>query len=312
LQFLGRLFASPLAKTLATAANLSLSEIQGSGPNSRIVKADVERAVAQGVSAKPTKSVSDASQVKSAALPISEHDTPFKESPLSNMRKVIAARLSESKSTIPHYYLTAEISMDRALKLREVLNQKLLEGSVKDAKVSVNDLVVKASALALKEVPDVNAAWWPQTNSIRLFQRADISVAVATESGLITPIVRAAENKGLASISREVRSLAGKAKANKLQPHEFQGGSFTISNLGMFGSISQFTAIINPPQAAILAVGGLSEKIIRSPTEENQFVAEQVMKVTLSCDHRVVDGALGAKWLASFKKFMEEPLQMML
>ncbi|ORZ41601.1 2-oxoacid dehydrogenases acyltransferase-domain-containing protein [Catenaria anguillulae PL171] len=313
-----RVFASPLAKTLAAANSLPLSSIQGTGPNNRIVKADVDRALSQprpatAAAAAPAAVATKPPQSSAAGAPA--HETPFTDVPLSNMRRVIAQRLTESKSTIPHYYLTSTISMDRVLKLRQVLNAKLASSSG-SAKLSVNDFVVKASALALKDVPDVNAAWWPETGSVRQFQRADISVAVATDSGLITPIVRGADTLGLAGISSEVKKLAGKAKANALQPTEYQGGSFTISNLGMFGSVEHFTAIINPPQAAILAVGSLEEKLVRAGevSDDGKVAVEvsQVMKVTLSCDHRVVDGAVSAQWLAAFKKYMEEPLNMLL
>ncbi|KNE58313.1 pyruvate dehydrogenase complex dihydrolipoamide acetyltransferase [Allomyces macrogynus ATCC 38327] len=307
----GRVFASPLARTLAAQNNLPLNTIQGTGPNSRVIAADVQRTLAQ-----PAASVAAAAApaapvgAPQASTVVSETETPFEDVPLTNMRKVIAQRLGESKATIPHYYLTATVTMDRALKLREVLNAKLAAAG--QGKLSVNDLVVKASALALGDVPAVNAAWWPATGSVRQFKRADIAVAVATDAGLITPIVRGADAKGLKSISAAVRDLAGKAKANKLAPHEYQGGSFTISNLGMYGSVEHFTAIINPPQAAILAIGGMDEKIVRVPGKDNEFTASQVMKVTLSCDHRVVDGAVSAQWLAAFKKYLEEPLNMLL
>ncbi|KAI9216550.1 2-oxoacid dehydrogenases acyltransferase-domain-containing protein [Blastocladiella britannica] len=316
----GRVFASPLAKNLAAQHNMPLGSIAGTGPNSRIIKADVLNAVATGATNAATSTTAAvASGAPAASSAVSEFETPYVDVPLTNMRRVIASRLAESKATVPHYYLTTTIHMDRVLKLREVLNGKLAEGAAgKPTKLSVNDFVIKASAMALREVPAVNAAWWPATNCVREFTRADVCVAVATESGLITPIVRGADTRGLASISTEVKRLAGKAKSNALAPHEYQGGSFTISNLGMFGSVEHFTAIINPPQAAILAVGAMEEKLVRAADAEadaNGRVtvdAVQAMKVTLSCDHRVVDGAVSAQWLASFKKFLEDPLQMLL
>jgi len=278
---------------MAAQNNIDLSSVSGSGPNSRIVKSDVEKALSQP---KPAP--------KSAAAPVASAPADsFVDIPLTNMRKVIAARLGESKSTIPHYYLTAEIDMDRVLKLREVLNNKA-NGKFK---LSVNDFVIKASALALKDVPEVNSSW--HHDFIRQYKTADISVAVATPSGLITPIVPAAEAKGLAGISALVKELSQKAKENKLTPKEYQGGSFTISNLGMFG-VSHFTAIINPPQSCILAVGTTEKKVVEKLAGE--FATSNVLKATLSCDHRVVDGALGAQWMQKFKKYLEEPLNMLL
>lgn len=221
------------------------------------------------------------------------------------MRKIIASRLTESKQTVPHYYLTVEINMDKTNKLREVLN-KSADGKYK---LSVNDFVIKASALSLKQVPEVNAAW--QGDFIRQYNSADICVAVATPTGLITPIVTSAEGKGLSTISSQVKDLAARARDGKLSPAEYQGGSFTISNLGMFG-INNFTAIINPPQSCILAVGGAQQKVVPDETTESGFAVRNVMEVTLSADHRVVDGAVGATWLQSFKGFMENPLKMML
>lgn len=221
------------------------------------------------------------------------------------MRKIIASRLTESKQQVPHYYLTVEINMDKTNKLREVLN-KSAEGKYK---LSVNDFVIKASALALKQVPEVNAAW--QGDFIRQYNSADICVAVATPTGLITPIVTSAEGKGLSTISSQVKDLATRARDGKLSPAEYQGGSFTISNLGMFG-VNNFTAIINPPQSCILAVGGGQQKVVPDETTESGFAVRNVMEVTLSADHRVVDGAVGATWLQSFKGFMENPLKMML
>ncbi|KAJ3350296.1 hypothetical protein HDU83_009767 [Entophlyctis luteolus] len=291
----GRVIASPAAKFIAATKGISLESIVGTGPHGRILKGDVLsfKGVAQ----------------KSAALPSFVAAAPsglaYLDTPLSNIRKVIADRLSESKQTIPHYYLTIELNADTVLSLRETLN-KQANGKFK---ISLNDFVIKASSLALRDVPAVNSAW--QGTFIREFQTSDISVAVATETGLITPIVAGAESKGLANISNTVKALAEKARDGKLQPHEYQGGSFTISNLGMFG-IKSFTAIINPPQAAILAVGGVEEKLVADASAAKGFRVQKVFNVTLSCDHRVVDGAVGAKWLQSFKGYIENPMTMVL
>ncbi|KAI8090964.1 pyruvate dehydrogenase complex dihydrolipoamide acetyltransferase [Gilbertella persicaria] len=228
----------------------------------------------------------------------------FQDQPTTNMRKIIATRLAESKQTVPHYYLTVEVKMDKVNKLRQALNQSS-EGKYK---LSVNDFIIKASALALKTVPEVNAAW--QGDFIRQYHHADICVAVATPTGLITPIVAQAEGKGLSTISSQVKDLAKRARDGKLAPQEYQGGSFTISNLGMFG-INDFTAIINPPQSCILAIGGTQQKVVVDETTRSGFGLTDVMEVTLSADHRVVDGAVGASWLQAFKGFMENPLKML-
>eukprot|EP00842_Homolaphlyctis_polyrhiza_P006490 jgi/Hompol1/6842/HPOL_000475-RA len=297
-----RIFASPVAKALAAERGISLASIVGTGPGGRIVKSDVENfkpAGAKAAAPAAAKTAAAAPAVPAAA------GASYTDIPLTNVRKVIAARLTESKSTIPHYYLTIEIDADKILKLREALNK---DGNGK-YKLSVNDFVIKASSLALKDVPEVNSSW--QETFIRQHNTADIAVAVATDSGLITPIVHNAETKGLASISNAVKELAEKAKANKLAPHEYQGGSFTISNLGMFG-IKHFTAIINPPHACILAVGGVEDKLVIDDAAAKGFRAQKVMTVSLSSDHRVVDGAVGAKWLQRFKHYLENPLSMLL
>lgn len=279
-----RVFASPLAKATARAMNLNLGTITGSGPHGRVIRADV---VAAGSTA--------ATGIPAGAA--------FVDEPVSTMRKVIAERLTLSKQSIPHYYLTTEIVMDRLLAIREQLNKR---GAGK-YKLSVNDFIIKAAALAMASVPAVNSAW--QGTTIRRYRHADISVAVATESGLITPIVTRAETKGLVAISEEMRELASKARENKLRPEQFQGGSFTISNLGMYG-VKHFTAIINPPQACILAVGATERRLLPDP--EGEATLGSVMTVTMSCDHRVVDGATGATWLQHFKSYLEEPATMVL
>lgn len=229
--------------------------------------------------------------------------------PHTNIRKVIAGRLTQSKQEIPHYYLTIDVQMDEVLKIRKTFNSEHLQDK---AKISVNDFIIKASSLALKDVPEANSSWFDDV--IRQYNYVDICVAVATDDGLITPIVKNADRKRLTAISADVRSLASKARENKLQPHEYQGGTFTISNLGMMG-VDSFTAIINPPQACILAVGTTEERIIDIQNTEDGEAAYTVgtfMTVTLSCDHRVIDGAVGAKWLGSFKKYMEDPLTLLL
>lgn len=300
----GRVLASPLARKIADERGLDISLVKGTGPNGIISKDDVE-----GYKAAPAAAAAAAAsapaQIPAAYAPQGASGAAYTDIPTTSMRKIIASRLTESKQTVPHYYVTVEINMDKANKLREVLN-KSSEGKYK---LSVNDFIIKASALSLKQVPEVNAAW--QGDFIRQYNSADICVAVATPTGLITPIVTSAESKGLSTISSQVKDLATRARDGKLSPAEYQGGSFTISNLGMFG-VSNFTAIINPPQSCILAVGGAQQKVVPDETTESGFAVRNVMEVTLSADHRVVDGAVGATWLQAFKGFMENPLKMML
>ncbi|KAJ3274498.1 pyruvate dehydrogenase complex dihydrolipoamide acetyltransferase component (E2) [Terramyces sp. JEL0728] len=291
----GRIFASPLAKTLAAERGIDLATVKGTGPDGRIVKEDIENYKAPA-----------ASKAAPASTPVAPTaQAAFTDVPLSNIRKVIASRLAESKSTVPHYYMTQEINVDKVLKLREVLNKE----SNGKYKLSVNDFVIKASSLSLLDVPAVNSSW--QGSFIREYKNADIAVAVATDTGLITPIVASAETKGLSAISNSVKSMAERARAGKLAPQEYQGGTFTISNLGMYG-IQHFTAIINPPHAAILAVGGIEDKLVLDASSEKGFKATKVLKVTLSPDHRVVDGAVAAEWLQKFKAYLENPLTMLL
>ena len=224
---------------------------------------------------------------------------------LSNMRKVIAARLLESKLSIPHYYLTIDVTMDETLKLRKSLNE-LANG---EYKLSVNDFVVKAAALAMKKVPEVNSSW--MGDFIRRYHNVDVSVAVSTDKGLITPIVTSADTKGLKAISLNIQELAEKARIGRLQPHEFQGGTFTISNLGMYG-VKHFAAVINPPQSCILAVGGNEKRLVADEDSARGYNIANMMTVTLSCDHRVVDGVVGAQWLVAFKSLIEKPSTMLL
>ncbi len=285
-----RVFASPLAKRVAANAGVDLATVQGTGPNGRIVKADVDKVAAGG-------------QRKAAAPrasgPVPDYGQPYKEVPNSGVRKIIAQRLLEAKTTIPHFYLTIDCVIDEIVKVRK----QLADDGIK---VSVNDFVIKASALALRKVPQANASWTDE--AVRLYDNVDISVAVATPDGLITPIVRDADKKGLAAISAEVKDLATRAKAKKLKLEEFQGGGFSISNLGMYG-VKEFSAIINPPQVCILAVGKGDERPV---VKNGQLAIANVMTCTLSCDHRVVDGAVGAEFLQAFQALIENPLRMLL
>ncbi|XP_042330814.1 dihydrolipoyllysine-residue acetyltransferase component of pyruvate dehydrogenase complex, mitochondrial [Sceloporus undulatus] len=299
----GRVIASPLAKKLAAEKGIDISQVRGSGPDGRITKKDIESFVPSKVAparaAEPTP-VAAPTPAPAAAIPTGV----FTDIPISNIRKVIAQRLMQSKQTIPHYYLSIDIDMGEILVLRKELNQEMPQNT----KLSVNDFIIKASALACMKVPEANSSWLDTV--IRQNHVVDVSVAVSTPIGLITPIVFNAHIKGLASINQDVVSLAAKAREGKLQPHEFQGGTFTVSNLGMYG-IKNFSAIINPPQSCILAVG-TSEKRLVPADNEKGFEVASVMSVTLSCDHRVVDGAVGAQWLAEFKKFLEKPATMLL
>ncbi len=289
-----RIFVSPLAKRVAAAAGLDLGAVQGSGPQGRIIRADVERAIAAGGGRKlaPPR----------AATTATDFSQPYTEIANSTIRKTIARRLTEAKSSIPHFYMTVECLIDDLLKLRKDINERAGDSY----KLSVNDFVVKACALALRKIPQANASWTEE--AIRLYNRVDISVAVATPDGLITPIVRDADKKSLGAISNEVKDLAARAKAKKLKLEEFQGGGFSISNLGMYG-IKEFSAIINPPQACILAVGKGDQR----PVVKNGALAvASVMTCTLSCDHRVVDGAVGAEFLQAFQTLIEDPLRLLL
>ncbi|KAJ7597159.1 dihydrolipoamide acetyltransferase [Mycena floridula] len=288
-----RIFASPIAKKIALERGIPLGQIKGSGPEGRIIREDVEKF-------KGSPASTTASQPSSGQLP------EYVDTPVSNMRRTIGQRLSQSKQELPHYYLTVDIGMDKVLKLREVFNKSLAE---KGAKLSVNDFIVKAVACALADVPEANSAWLGEV--IRTYKKADISVAVATSSGLITPIVKDAGSKGLATISSETKALAKKARDGKLTPSEYQGGTFTISNLGMY-DVSHFTAIINPPQSCILAVGSTQATLIPASEEERGFKTSQIMKATLSSDHRTVDGAVAARWMSAFKSYLENPLTLML
>ncbi len=298
--------ASPLARRLAREKGLEISNLTGSGPGGRIVRLDIEAATARQ-SAQPEALVASPSAApapiaqQSPASQIIPIGQAYDEVPLSGMRKVIARRLAEAKSTIPHFYLEVDCEIDALLELRETLNAQ----SNGQYKLSVNDFVIKAAALALRQVPEANTAWID--NTMVQFREVDISVAVATDGGLITPIVRQADRIGLSSISAEVKVLATRAREGRLQPAEYQGGSFTISNLGMYG-VRAFSAIINPPQSCILAVGAAERRAV---VKGDACVPATVMSCTLSVDHRAVDGAVGAQFIAAFKALIEQPLRMM-
>jgi len=295
-----RVFASPLARRIAEQSGIDIAVITGSGPGGRVVKRDVEAAVAAGGRVAPAAAV-QAPTVAPAAAGVGG----YTDVPNSTMRKVIAKRLMEAKQTVPHFYLTVDCRIDGLLDMRRKLNAVAPEGKA-GYKISVNDFVVRAVALALRQVPEANASW--TDDAIRLFHDVDVSVAVATPNGLITPVVRGADKKGLATVSNEVKELAGRARDGKLMPEEYQGGGFTISNLGMFG-IRDFAAIINPPQSCILAVGAGEQRPV---VNDGALAIATVMTCTLSVDHRSVDGAVGAQFLAAFKRIVEEPLTMML
>jgi len=292
----GRMIVSPIAARMAADNGIDLRSVSGSGPNGRIIKRDIEEALSGGTR---TPSSATAKQFTPATV---VGASAFSDEPTSKMRQVIAGRLAESIGPIPTFYLTVEIEMDNVLAVRKQINANLDD----DSKISVNDIIVKAAAMSLLKHPWVNASY--QDKTVRFYEQADIGVAVAIDEGLITPVVRGANLKGLAEISAEIKDLATKAKAKKLQPDEYTGATFSISNLGMMG-IKEFTAIINPPEAAIIAVGGA----IQTPVvREGQIVIRNLMHVTMSCDHRVVDGATGAKFLQSFKQMLETPAMMLM
>jgi pyruvate dehydrogenase E2 component (dihydrolipoamide acetyltransferase) len=291
----GRVFASPLARRLARDGGIDIARVPGSGPNGRIIKADVEAFVASGGHGMAAGGLfAGAGQAFGPANARVE--------PHSNMRKVIARRLTESKQTVPHFYVAMDCDIGALLALRKEVNE--IDESLK---ISVNDFIIRASALALRKVPEANVSW--ADDGMKVFDAADISVAVATEGGgLITPIVRAADRKGLAAISAEAKDLVARARSGKLTPDEYQGGTFSISNMGMFG-VREFTAIINPPQSCILAVGAGEERAV---VRDGEIVIRNMMTLTLSCDHRAVDGALGAKLLGAIKELIEHPVRLVL
>ena len=276
----GRIIASPLARRLAAERQLDLAQVRGSGPHGRIVKRDIEE--------------------EKNVRPAVAATTGYEDVPNNSMRRVIARRLVEAKQTIPHFYLTIDCSIDALLQLRKELND-CSEG----VKLSINDFVIKAASLAMRKVPGVNASW--NENSIRRYHSVDISVAISTPSGLVAPVIKNADHKGLAQLSSEMKELAERGRTGKLLADEYQGGGFTISNLGMYG-VREFAAIINPPQSCILAVGaGEARPVVRG----GALAIATMMSCTLSVDHRVVDGALAAEYLTSFKQWIEHPLRML-
>lgn len=295
-----RIFASPLAKTIALEKGIKLSTIKGSGPNGRIIKRDVENWTAPAAA--------PAAKAGSKAAPAVASASAYTDIPLTNMRKTIASRLTQSKNTSPDYIVSSTVSVSKLLKLRAALNAAS-DGSYK---LSINDLLVKALAIANSKVPQANSQWLESEGVIRQFTNVDVSVAVATPTGLITPVVKNANLKGLAEISKEIKALGKKAKDGKLAPEEYQGGTVTISNLGMNHAVTFFTAIINPPQAAILAVGTTERKAIEDVDSEAGFVFDDVVTLTTSFDHRVVDGAVGGEWVKALKQVIENPIEMLL
>ncbi len=306
----GRMIVSPLAARMAAEAGINLQSLAGSGPGGRIVKRDIEEAIKSG-GQQPVQAQEQTQPPTSEARPPQPAQafqqaqvagaSPFRDAPVSTMRATIARRLTSSIGPVPHFFLTTEIEMDAVAELRRQFNEQ-----DKENKVSVNDIIIKVAAVALIRHPQVNASF--QEKFVRYYERADIGVAVAIEDGLITPVVRAAESKAIGQISREVRQLAERARGRKLQPEEYTGATFSISNLGMLG-IVEFTAVINPPEGAILAVGAMGPKpVVRA----GEIVVRQLMRVTLSCDHRVIDGATGAKFLQTFKQLLENPLLLLL
>jgi pyruvate dehydrogenase E2 component (dihydrolipoamide acetyltransferase) len=321
----GRLLVSPLAARMAAEAGLNLNTLAGSGPGGRIIKRDIEAALKSsqqqpqpataqaaatqressgGPTAQQNQQIQElaapAAQARPAAAASVEGAAPYREEPVTTMRATIARRLVTSIGPVPHFFLTTEIEMDKAAEVRRQLNELDPEN-----KISLNDLIIKVAAVTLMQHPSVNASF--QEKTLRFYERADIGVAVAVEDGLITPVVRGANAKSVGQIAREVRELAERARSRRLKPEEYTGATFSISNLGMFG-IDEFTAVINPPEAAILAVGAMTPQPV---VRDGQVVVRQLMRVTMSCDHRVVDGATGAKFLQTFKKILENPLYLL-
>lgn len=294
----GRVIVSPLAARMAAESGLDLRSIQGSGPGGRIVKKDIEAAMSQ-----PAAAPAAQQRYPRAVEPGQYQPAPvaaasaYRDEPATQIRQTIAKRLVTSLGPVPHFFLTTDIEMDRAAEMRKGIN-----ALDPDLKISINDIIIKVAAAALIQHPEVNASF--QEKFVRYYEHADIGVAVAIEDGLITPVIRAADQKSLSQIAGEVRELAERARSKKLKPEEYTGATFSISNLGMFG-IDEFTAVINPPEGAILAVGAMTAKPV---VRDNEIVVRQMMRVTMSCDHRVIDGATGAKFLQTFKKILENPL----
>jgi pyruvate dehydrogenase E2 component (dihydrolipoamide acetyltransferase) len=298
----GRMIVSPIAARMAAENGVDLKRVKGSGPNGRIIKRDIESAISDS-----RIQISDSKEEASAAPSFAQtseiqNASRFRDENTSRMRQVIAQRLATSIGPIPTFYLTVEIEMDKALEFRKQINASVKE----DEKVSVNDIIVKVAAQALTKHPFANSSY--QDKTIRFYEDADIGVAVAIEDGLITPVVRGANRKGITEISKEIKEMAGRAREKKLQPEEYTGATFSISNLGMFG-IKEFTAIINPPEAGILAIGAATPMAV---VRDGEIVTRNIMNVTMSCDHRVIDGATGAKFLQTFKQMLENPILMLM
>lgn len=300
-----RRFISPIVRKLCAENGVDPSQIVGTGPDGRVVRRDLEHFLANRVSgtapaaSESTAPAASESTAKVSALAKQEHSSSYITVPHSGMRRAIARRLTESKSTVPHFYVTADCKVDELLELRKRINES------SPVKISVNDIVVKAVAAALMDVPDANVIWNP--DAMHKFESADISVAVATDGGLLTPVIRGVEKRSLSNLSMEIAELAGRARAGKLRQEELEGGAFAVTNLGMFGT-KEFSAILNPPQSGILAVGAASPRAV---VEDGNIKVATVMTVTLSADHRAVDGALAAKWLAAFVQRVENPLSML-
>ena len=293
----GRMIVSPLAARMAAESGLDLRSVEGSGPGGRIIKRDIEAALSQ------PKAAPEAPRYPRAVEPVRFQPaavaaaSAYRDEPATQIRQTIARRLVTSLGPVPHFFLTTDIEMDRAAEMRRSINSLDPE-----LKISINDIIIKVTAAALLQHPQVNASF--QERFVRYYEHADIGVAVAIEDGLITPVVRAADQKSLSQIAAEVRELAERARSKRLQPEEYTGATFSISNLGMFG-IDEFTAVINPPEGGILAVGAMTPQPV---VRDNEIVVRQMMRVTMSCDHRVIDGATGAKFLQTFKKILENPL----
>ena len=298
-----RIFASPLARRIAADNGLDLTAITGSGPKGRIVKADLSTAVAPAAAAAPVSAVTMPASANAAAVEAIYQGRGFKTVPLDGMRKMIASRLTEAKQTIPHFYLRRDIRLDKLLRVRGEINKGL---EARGIKTSMNDFIIKACALGLQKVPTANAVW--AGDRVLQMEASDISVAVAIEGGLFTPVLQDAEAKPLSQLAVEMKDLAARARNRKLAPHEYQGGSFSISNLGMMG-IDNFDAVINPPQGAILAVGAGKKRPV--VLDDGSLSVATVMSVTMSVDHRVIDGALGAELLNEIVNYLENPLSML-
>ena len=295
-----RLIVSPLAARMAAESGIDLRSLQGTGPGGRIVKRDVESALTQRTSGDTKPAAPTQLRAVPAVQRPATGASPYRDEPMSEIRKTIARRLVTSLGPVPHFFLTIEVEMDRAAEMRQSIKAQNPE-----LQISLNDIIIKVAAAALVQHPQVNASF--QDKHLRYYERADIGVAVAIEEGLITPVIRSADQKSISEISAEVRDLAERARHKRLKPEEYTGATFSISNLGMFG-IDEFTAVINPPESGILAVGAMTPKPV---VHDGQIVVRQMMHVTMSCDHRVVDGATGAKFLQTFKKMLENPLYLL-